>query len=165
MKKRYLDCSEAELKALLSEATAEHEAFKALELSLDMSRGKPCKDQLSLSMGLLDKVTSHDNPIAEGNIDCRNYGGPDGIPEAKRLFAQILGCEEEKVIIGGSSSLNMMFDFIAQAMISGLGEEPWCKQGEIKFLCPSPGYDRHFAICEYFGIKMIPVAMPFTMPL
>ncbi len=164
MKKRYLDCSEAELKALLSEATAEHEAFKALELSLDMSRGKPCKDQLSLSMGLLDKVTSHDNPIAEGNIDCRNYGGPDGIPEAKRLFAQILGCEEEKVIIGGSSSLNMMFDFIAQAMISGLGEEPWCKQGEIKFLCPSPGYDRHFAICEHFGIKMIPVAMDTDGP-
>ncbi len=164
MEKRYLDCTEQELKSALATATSEYEKFKALELSLDMSRGKPCKDQLSLSMGLLDRVKSNDSAISEGNIDCRNYGGPDGIPEAKRLFAQILGCEEENVIIGGSSSLNMMFDFIAQAMISGLGGEPWCKQGEIKFLCPSPGYDRHFAICEHFGIKMIPVAMDTDGP-
>ena len=159
MAKRYLDLSAAELNAQLSEARQELEGFKAMELSLDMSRGKPCKDQLNLSMGLLDAVTSRDNIISEGGIDCRNYGGPDGIPETRRLFAEMLGCSVDKVILGGSSSRNMMFEFISQAMSSGLGGKPWSQQGEIKFLCPAPGYDRHFAICEHFGIKMIPIAM------
>ena len=90
--------------------------------------------------------------------DCRNYGGLDGLVELKELFAGILGLLPSQIIVGGNSSLNMMYDTVAQAMTHGLGGEPWCKQGEIKFLCPVPGYDRHFAITEHFGIKMIPVA-------
>ncbi len=164
MTKRYLDCTEAELKEFLAIETAQLEKFKAMELSLDMSRGKPCKDQLNLSMSLLDAVTSRDNIIAEDGTDCRNYGGPIGIAETRRLFADMLGCDVKKIILGGTSSLNMMFDFISQAMSSGLGSTPWAQQGEIKFLCPSPGYDRHFAICEHFGIKMIPIAMQSDGP-
>ncbi len=164
MTKRYLDMNEAELREEYSAAKAEYDSFKSLELSLDMSRGKPCVSQLNLSMALLDQVTSSDKLHSENGIDCRNYGGPDGIPEAKRLFASILGCRDEQIIIGGSSSLNMMFDFIAQAMTTGLGDKPWSQQGEIKFLCPAPGYDRHFAICEHFGIKMLPIAMDTTGP-
>lgn len=159
MKKRYLDLSADELKKEYEEVRNEYDNFKNLELSLDMSRGKPSKDQLNLSMELLDKVTSKSNILSESGLDCRNYGGPDGIPEMRRLFASILGCRDEQIIIGGTSSLNMMFDFISQAMTTGMGGEPWSKQGEIKFLCPSPGYDRHFAITEHFGIKMIPIAM------
>ena len=164
MVKRYLDRTEDELRAEYAAVQEEYESFKSLELNLDMSRGKPCKSQLNLSMALLDEVTSSDPAVSENGLDCRNYGGPDGIPEARRLFASILGCREEQVIIGGTSSLNMMFDFISQAMTTGLNGEPWSKQGEIKFLCPSPGYDRHFAICEHFGIKMIPIAMESTGP-
>ena len=92
-------------------------------------------------------------------IDCRNYGGLDGLQELKTLFGGILGMPDDQIIVGGNSSLNMMFDTIAQAMTHGMGGEPWCKQGEIEFLCPVPGYDRHFAITEYFGIKLIPVPM------
>ena len=157
--KRYLDCTAAELDAEYASVREAYDKYKSLELSLDMSRGKPSKDQLNLSMELLNTVNAKSNPLSEDGLDCRNYGGPDGIPEIRRLFASILGCRPEQVIIGGTSSLNMMFDVISQAMISGLGGEPWSKQGEIRFLCPSPGYDRHFAICEHFGIRMIPVAM------
>ena len=157
--KRYLDCTAAELDAEYASVREAYDKYKSLELSLDMSRGKPSKDQLNLSMELLNTVNAKSNPLSEDGLDCRNYGGPDGIPEIRRLFASILGCLPEQVIIGGTSSLNMMFDVISQAMISGLGGEPWSKQGEIRFLCPSPGYDRHFAICEHFGIRMIPVAM------
>lgn len=157
--KRYLDCTAAELDAEYASVREAYDKYKSLELSLDMSRGKPSKDQLNLSMELLNTVNAKSNPLSEDGLDCRNYGGPDGIPEIRRLFASILGCRPEQVIIGGTSSLNMMFDVISQAMISGLGGEPWAKQGEIRFLCPSPGYDRHFAICEHFGIRMIPVAM------
>ncbi len=164
MTKRYVDMTEAELREQYAAAKAEYDSFKSLELSLDMSRGKPCVSQLNLSMSLLDQVTSHDKAQSENGLDCRNYGGPDGIPEAKRLFAAILGCRDDQIIIGGPSSLNMMFDFIAQAMTTGLGDKPWSQQGEIKFLCPAPGYDRHFAICEHFGIKMIPIAMDTEGP-
>ncbi len=159
MHKRYLDMTREELEREYAEVKAVYDGYKALELDLDMSRGKPGKSQLNLSMDLLDTVSSKSSTECENGLDCRNYGGPDGIPEIRRLFGAILGCSPEKVIIGGTSSLNMMFDFISQAMSSGLGGEPWARQGEIKFICPSPGYDRHFAICEYFGIKMIPVAM------
>ncbi len=159
MAKRYLDMTKNQLEAEYACVKSDYEEFKALGLNLDMSRGKPGKIQLDLSMDLLDAVTSQSSIISDGGIDCRNYGGPDGIPEAKKLFTQMLGCKQDQIIIGGSSSLNLMFDFLTQAMLSGIGGEPWSKQGEVKFLCPSPGYDRHFAICEYLGIKMIPVAM------
>ncbi len=159
MAKRYLDMTAAEAEAEYASVKAKYNEYKALGLKLDMSRGKPGNDQLDLGMKLLDIVNSQSDPASESGLDCRNYGGPDGIDEARRLFGEILGCDAKQVILGGTSSLSMMFDFISQAMISGMGGEPWCKQGEIKFLCPSPGYDRHFTICEHFGIKMIPVAM------
>lgn len=159
MAKRYLDMTAAEAEAEYSSVKAEYEKYKAMGLKLDMSRGKPGNDQLDLSMKLLDVVNSESNVYSESGLDCRNYGGPNGIDEARALFAAILDCDASQVLLGGTSSLSLMFDFISQAMISGMGGEAWCKQGEIKFLCPSPGYDRHFAICEYYGIKMIPVAM------
>ena len=159
MNKRYLDRSAASLDEEYESVKAAYIKYQSLELNLDMSRGKPSRDQLNLSMALLDAVNANSSVLSEDDVDCRNYGSPDGIPEVRRLFASILGCRPEQVLIGGTSSLNMMFDFVSQAMSHGLGGEPWSKQGEVVFLCPSPGYDRHFAICEYFGIRMIPVAM------
>jgi aspartate/methionine/tyrosine aminotransferase len=157
--------SKNELLSLKEELSAQYGAFKAQGLALDMSRGKPGKDQLDLSQPLLDELNSGSDIRCEGGTDCRNYGIVDGIPEAKRLFAQLFGLDTDEVLIGGNSSLNMMFDTIAQAMVSGVGgSEPWLKQGDVKFLCPAPGYDRHFAICEYFGIQMISVPMKETGP-
>ncbi|MBR2461285.1 MAG: aminotransferase class I/II-fold pyridoxal phosphate-dependent enzyme [Clostridia bacterium] len=129
------------------------------KLKLDMSRGKPEASQLDLSAELFAILTPESNVISENGFDCRNYGVLDGIPECKRLFADILGVPKENVIIGGNSSLNLMFDEITRAMLFGVagGAKPWGQQGEIKFLCPVPGYDRHFAICELLGIKMINV--------
>ncbi len=135
----------------------EYEMLKSLGLSLDMSRGKPGFDQLDLSNGIFSLVNDDSGFKTEDGVDCRNYGGLDGIAENKKLFGEILGMKPENVIVGGNSSLNMMFDTIAQAMTHGMGAEPWCKQENIKFICPVPGYDRHFAITQYFGIEMIPV--------
>lgn len=139
-----------------------YEDFKNKKLKYDMSRGKPCREQLDLSTGMLD-IKDY---ITSDGIDCRNYGGADGIPEAKRLFAQLLEANPDEVIIGGNSSLNMMYDTIARAMAFGVAgsEAPWGKLPKVKFLCPSPGYDRHFAICELFGIEMIVVDMKSDGP-
>ena len=130
-------------------------------LKLDMSRGKPDASQLDLSTELLTVLKTESDCFAENGLDCRNYGVLDGIPEAKRLFAELLTVSTENVIIGGCSSLNIMYDEIARAMLFGVegGEKPWGAQGKIKFLCPVPGYDRHFAICELMGIEMINVPM------
>lgn len=155
----YTKMSTAELSALKSALEAEYQQQCALGLKLDMSRGKPGADQLDLCEGLLTAVSTSEEAILNGT-DLRNYGGLDGIAPMKALFAELLGVSEKEVMVGGNSSLNMMFDTIARAMLFGiLGEKPWSQQGEIKFLCPSPGYDRHFAVCEAFGISMIPVAM------
>ena len=138
----------------------EYEAFKAQGLKLDMSRGKPGSDQLAVSNGLLDAITSKDwEQGAGGSLEYRNYGILTGIRECKAIFADLLDVPPENVIVCGNSSLNMMFDYITQCMLTGSGGEPWSKQGEIKFICPSPGYDRHFAIAEYYGMKLIPVKM------
>lgn len=145
------------LSAEFSKVKAEYEKIKASGISLDMTRGKPGCDQLDLSEGLFSKVGGDKGYIAMKGTDCRNYGGLDGIDELKELFAQILGINWENVICGGNSSLNMMFDTVTQGMVSGFGERPWMKQGNIKFICPAPGYDRHFGICEYYGIEMITV--------
>jgi len=140
------------------------EDYKSMGLKLDMSRGKPAPDQLDLSSGMLTCLSETDY-LSENGTDCRNYGGLDGIMEMKRIFAGILGVEPEEVIVGGSSSLTMMFDNIASNMTHGVRDgEPWLAQGKVKFLCPSPGYDRHFAICEFFHIEMIPVAMTADGP-
>lgn len=136
--------------------------YKGRKLRLDMSRGKPCSEQLDLSMGMLaSNMAGGDGVYGEGGTDTRNYGGLDGIPEAKRLFADMLEAEPQEVIVGGNSSLAMMHDTIMRAMLFGVpgGQAPWGKLPAVKFLCPSPGYDRHFAICELFGIEMIAVGM------
>jgi aspartate/methionine/tyrosine aminotransferase len=139
--------------------------FKSKGIQLDMTRGKPCPEQLDLSLEMLDCVGPHDYQTA-GGIDCRNYGGLDGIPEAKALFAQYLDVASEEVIIGGNASLIMMHDTLMRAMLQGVteGGTAWGGLPQIKFLCPSPGYDRHFFICEYLNIKMLPVAMTDTGP-
>lgn len=135
----------------------QYEEFKNQKLNYDMSRGKPCKEQLDLSLDILN-ITDYKS---SSGIDCRNYGGLDGIPEAKQLFSELIEADTEEVIVGGNSALNMIYDTIARAMSFGvLGSEiPWGKLPNVKFLCPSPGYDRHFAICELFGIEMIVVDM------
>lgn len=139
----------------------EYEAYKAQSLKLDMSRGKPGSDQLAVSNGLLDAVTSRDweDDASNHSLEYRNYGLLTGIIECKEIFAKLLKVPTKNVIVCGNSSLNMMFDYITQCMLTGSGAKPWKDQGEIKFLCPSPGYDRHFSIAQYYGIKLIPVAM------
>ena len=134
--------------------------FKAQGLQLDMSRGKPGVQQLDLTLDMLTCVSAEEGYTAASGMDVRNYGLLDGLPEIKALFADILGVTPDQVIVGGNSSLNMMFDYIATCYSKGVcGNTPWCHQGEVKFLCPVPGYDRHFAVTEYFGVKMIPVKM------
>ena len=133
--------------------------IKSRGLSLDMSRGKPGTDQLDLSSDMLNCITANDYR-SENGIDCRNYGGLDGLPEMKKIFADLLEIQPDEVIVGGNSSLSMMFDNVAVNMTHGVRDGlPWYRQGQVKFLCPVPGYDRHFSICEYFHIEMIPIEM------
>ena len=163
MAKSYLSMSAAELQAELESVKKEYEEIKAQGLSIDMSRGKPGADQLDISDGML-KVLNDGDFKCESGLDVRNYGMLDGIPECKKLFADLLEVKPENVIVGGNSSLSLMFDFVSQCMYQGVGFTPWSQQGEVKFLCPCPGYDRHFAICEFFGIKMINVPMTADGP-
>lgn len=155
----YSQLSKEDMQAELSALRNKYADFKAKGLKLDMSRGKPGADQLDLSVGMLDCVKTASDCISENGTDYRNYGILDGIPEIKKLFAEIFDVPSANVIVGGSSSLNLMYDEISRAMIFGVagGKKPWGAQGKIKFLCPAPGYDRHFAICELMGIEMIPV--------
>ena len=158
--KRYQEMTKEELLQEKAGLLAEYEKIKAQGLALDMSRGKPGADQLDLSMPMMDVLTSKSLLKSENGFDLRNYGVLDGIPEAKRLVAGMIGCKPENVMIYGNSSLNIMYDQIARAMFDGIcGNTPWSKQGTVKFLCPVPGYDRHFAITEHFGIEMIPIDM------
>ena len=152
--------SRPELKQLKDDLLAQYRDFKSRDLNLDITRGKPCSDQLDLALGMLDCVNSK-NYLTEEGTDSRNYGGLDGIPAAKKLFSEYLEVLPEELIIGGNSSLNLMHDAFMRAIVKGVSEDspPWGKLPEIKFLCPSPGYDRHFFICDYLGIEMIPVAM------
>ena len=161
----YLTMTKQQLKQELQELTAAYKNYQSLGLTLDMSRGKPGVDQLSVSNGLLDAISSHDWDD-ENNHSLRylNYGLLTGIDECKEIFADLLHVPMDNVIVCGNSSLNLMFDYLTQCMLTGSDGTPWKDQGEIKFLCPSPGYDRHFAICEYYGIKMITVHMTETGP-
>ncbi len=156
----YSQQSKEDLLALKSELEAKFEEKKACGLQLDMSRGKPSTSQLDISLGLLDVLTSKSGFLASDGIDCRNYGGLDGIPEAKQLMAEMMGTAPEHVIVFGNASLSIMYDSISRSYTHGvLGNTPWCKLDKIKFLCPVPGYDRHFAITERFGIEMINIPM------
>ena len=158
--KAYRDMDRNELLALKEELTGAYEAVKRKGLSLNMARGKPANEQLDLSMGLLDVVNSGSDVTAEDGIDCRNYGEMDGIYEAKKLLADMVGLPPESMIVCGSSSLSIMYDTVAHAYALGVnGNTPWCKQEKVKFLCPVPGYDRHFAITESFGIEMVNVPL------
>lgn len=149
-----------ELLALKDTLTKEYEDAKGKGLKLDMSRGKPGKSQLDLSLPLLDVVSSADDMVASDGMDIRNYGGLDGLPEAKQLMAEMMETTSEHIIVCGNASLNIMYDTVARGMLRGyLGETPWCKLDKVKFLCPVPGYDRHFAITESFGIEMINIPL------
>ncbi len=161
----YNEMSREELQQEKSELEARFEEVKAKGLKLDMSRGKPSTAQLDLSMEMMDVLNSSSNLKCEEGIDCRNYGVLDGIREAKQLLADMMEVSIENVIIYGNSSLNVMFDTVARSMTHGvMGSTPWAKLDKVKFLCPVPGYDRHFAITEYFGIEMINVPMTPTGP-
>ena len=153
----YKELTINELKNLLVEEQNRYSEFKAMNLKLDMSRGKPCKEQLDLSMDMLDGINSKSNFMRK--IDYRNYGISDGIPEIKSLFSELLnGISNEEIIVAYNASLNLMYDSIQRAMQFGvLGGEPWNKQGKLKWICPVPGYDRHFSITELFGFEMINV--------
>ena len=161
----YLKMSKDELQAEYNAVHEKYEALRSMHLSLDMSRGKPGFDNMDLSEKMFDLVGNEIGFKNINGIDCRNYGGLDGLSELKSLFAEILGLKEEQIIVGGNSSLNMMFDTIAQGMTHGMGAEPWGRQDGLKFLCPVPGYDRHFAITEYFGFELISVPMDENGPL
>ena len=162
----YQDLSNEALQQKYNTLQDAYEAIASQQLQLDMSRGKPCTEQLDLSQPMLDIITSSSTVKTENGTDARNYGVLDGIPEAKAFFASILDVEPKQVIVGGNSSLTLMHDSIVQFLLHGVSEEatPWIKQDNVKFLCPSPGYDRHFTICEALGIEMIPVAMTSEGP-
>lgn len=157
----YSQMNAAQLAAEKEALQKQYAAFQAQNLQLDMSRGKPCKEQLDLSMDMVNTPVDY----TENGTDLRNYGLMDGIMSCKKLFAEILDVQPENVIVGGSASLNLMFDYIAQCYTKGAaGCTPWCKLDKVKFLCPVPGYDRHFTICEHFGIEMVNVPMTAAGP-
>ena len=156
----YNEMNREELISLKSELEKEYEEVKSRGLSLDMSRGKPSAAQLDLTMDMLKVMTTVEDCKAENGFDCRNYGVLDGMPECKKLFADILEVDTKNIIVGGTSSLNLMYDYLNQCMFLGVaGCEPWSKQGKVKFICNTPGYDRHFTITEFFGVEMISVEM------
>ena len=146
----------AEYEALVKK----YEDYKAKKLSLNMARGKPGKEQLDLVSEMLAILVDYEDYEIDG-IDVRNYGELSGLPSAKKLFAEILGTKPEEIFVGGNASLQLMYDTISKAYTHGLlhSPRPWCKEEKVKFLCPSPGYDRHFKICETFGMEMLTIPM------
>lgn len=158
--KTYGEQSREELLALKEQLEKAYEEAKGRGLKLDMSRGKPSVAQLDMSGGLLDVLNSASHMQSENGVDVRNYGAMDGIPEAKRLMGEMMGVPAENVIVCGNASLTLMYDTVSRSVTHGvLGGTPWCRLDKVKFLCPVPGYDRHFAITEHFGIEMVNIPM------
>lgn len=149
-----------ERKAEYAKVTKEYEDLKARGLKLNMARGKPGKAQLDLVSDIFSLMQKPEDYVSDG-IDVRNYGELSGLPAAKRLFAEILGCKPEQVFVGGNASLQLMYDTISKAYTHGLlhSERPWCREPVVKFLCPSPGYDRHFKVTESFGFELVTIPM------
>lgn len=163
--KAYQELTKEELLSLKAELSAAYEDAKGKGLQLDMSRGKPAVAQLNIGMELMGVLDAQSDMKTEAGLDVRNYGVLDGIPEAKQLMADIMGVDASNVIVCGNASLNIMYDTISRSMTHGvMGSTPWCKLDKIKFLCPAPGYDRHFAITEHFGIEMITIPMSAQGP-
>ena len=163
--KPYAEMTKEELQELRKQLSTKYREYQGKDLRLDMSRGKPSVDQLDLSMGMMDVLSSDDDLTCEDGTDCRNYGVLDGIKEAKELLGDMMEVHPDQIIIYGNSSLNVMYDTVSRSMTQGvMGNTPWCKLDKVKFLCPVPGYDRHFAITEYFGIEMINVPITPTRP-
>lgn len=162
---QYSEMSKEQLLQLKAELDERYKEAKAKGLNLNMSRGKPSPSQLNVTMDMLDVINSSSDFKAEDGTDCRNYGVLDGLTEAKKLMADMMGTTSEHIIIYGNASLNIMYDQISRAYTHGiLGNTPWCKLDKVKFLCPVPGYDRHFAITERFGIEMINIPMSESGP-
>ena len=153
---------------LLKEKESLEAAYKEWQkrgLSLNMARGKPSEEQLDFTMPMMDVLNSSSDLFSEDGTDCRNYGGMDGIPEAKRFMAGLMGVDPKNVLVYGNASLNIMYDTISRSMTHGvMGSTPWCKLDKVKFLCPVPGYDRHFKVTEFFGIEMINIPMTESGP-
>ena len=159
MPNAYQKMTTPELDAALAELEREAEGLRALNLKLDMARGKPSPEQTALSKPMLDLLTS-ESDLSDQGVDADNYGAPDGLPSARALAAELLGVDAANVSVMGSSSLNLMYECVLHGYVHGIaGEKPWCQQGTVKFLCPAPGYDRHFTVTESFGIENVPVPM------
>lgn len=163
--KKYTEMTKAELKAEREKVEAIYKALQDQKLTLNMARGKPGKEQLDLVSDILDVLKSDSDFICDG-IDVRNYGNLEGLPSCQKLFADVLGVKPENIFIGGSASLQLMYDTIAKAYTHGRvnSEKPWAKLDVVKWLCPAPGYDRHFGVSESFGMQMIPVPMTAEGP-
>ena len=158
--KSYKSMSKEELAALKEELSKAYEDAKGKGLKLNMARGLPSVEQLDMEADFFDTITPSSKLISESGVDCRNYGELTGISEAKKLMADLMEIKPENVIVFGNSSLNIMYDTVARSMIHGVcGSTPWCKLDKVKFLCPVPGYDRHFAVTEQFGIEMINIPL------
>lgn len=158
--KRYQEMDKSELLAEKERLEKKYKDFQNAKLNLNMSRGKPAPEQLDLAQGMMDVLDSQSDLKAADGLDCRNYGEMDGIAEAKEFMAQMVGAKPEQVIVYGNSSLTVMYDTISRAFTHGvMGNTPWCKLDNVKFLCPVPGYDRHFAVTEYFGVEMVNIPL------
>ena len=158
---QYSSMNKAELLSEYEKVLCEYREYEEKKLEINMTRGKPCKEQLDISEDMLGVIQKNEDCFTDKGFDCRNYGLVDGLDLAKQMFSPIIGVPWDQIIVGGNSSLNLMYDAMIRCMLYGVngGNGPWVKQGNVKFICPVPGYDRHFAICESLGIEMVTVPL------